>query len=178
MLNCERSALLAAAFTNGPAELIDFLIPLWAGRALGAGLADSTAIAFAAAVLGGVGGALLWVSLRATIRERLDSNSGVFFRLMSVQETGAWVAFVAGLPLLHEPYRAGRTIVQVQSGQGTLTGTPHHSEADPLLVWPSVDGAAEEGYESIDGRCIVGDGLGNAEPAGARLSRELGPNED
>ena len=36
VLRRERSALLAAGLTNGPAELIDFLIPLWAGIALGA----------------------------------------------------------------------------------------------------------------------------------------------
>ena len=36
MLRRERSALLAAGLTYGPAELIDFLIPLWAGIALGA----------------------------------------------------------------------------------------------------------------------------------------------
>lgn len=150
LLNRERAALFATAFTNGPADLIDFLIPLWAGIALGAeasevgflvaaelivsvlvrpvagwladtrerrslagvgavtyglscfgyAIADSMAIAYAAAVLGGVGGALLWVSLRAIISERLDSDSGVFARMMSWQETGAWVAFVAGLLLL------------------------------------------------------------------------------
>ncbi len=150
MLNRERAALLATAFTNGPAELIDFLIPLWAGIALGAeasqvgflvaaelivsvlarpiagwladirerrslagigaiiyglscfgyAIADSMAIAYAAAALGGVGGALLWVSLRAIISERLHVDSGVFARMMSVQETGAWVAFVVGLLLL------------------------------------------------------------------------------
>lgn len=146
----EGAALLAGGFTNGPAELIDFLIPLWAGIALGVGasqvgflvaaelivsvlarpvagwladirerrtlagigavlyglscggyaIADSMAIAYLAAILGGVGGALLWVSLRAVISERLSTDSSVFARLMSAQETGMWVAFVAGLLLL------------------------------------------------------------------------------
>ena len=145
-----RAALLAAGFTNGPAALIDFLIPLWAGLALGAeaaqigllvaaellvsvivrpvagrladtrerrtlagigaliyglsccgyALAENLATAYAAAGLGGVGGALLWVSLRAIVSERLAVDSGAFARLMSVQETGSWVAFVAGLTLL------------------------------------------------------------------------------
>lgn len=149
-LRRERSALLAAGFTNGPAELVDFLIPLWAGIALGAqawqvglliaaellvsvvvrpmagrladsrerkslagigaviyglsccgyAVADSLPMAFAAAVLGGIGGALLWVCLRAIVSERLAVDSGVFARLMSVQETGSWVAFVGGLVLL------------------------------------------------------------------------------
>lgn len=149
-LRRERCALLAAGFTNGPAELVDFLIPLWAGIALGAqawqvglliaaellvsvavrpmagrladsrerkslagvgaviygfsccayAVADSLSMAFAAAVLGGIGGALLWVCLRAIVSERLAVDSSVFARLMSVQETGSWVAFVAGLVLL------------------------------------------------------------------------------
>lgn len=130
----EGAALLAGGFTNGPAELIDFLIPLWAGITLDVGasqigflvaadlivsvlarpaatwladtrerrtlagigavlyvlscggyaIADSMAIASLAAVLGGVGGALLWVSLRAIIGERLSTDSSVFARLMSV----------------------------------------------------------------------------------------------
>ncbi|WAP51703.1 MFS transporter [Arthrobacter sp. ATA002] len=141
---------MAAGLTNGPAELIDFLIPLWAGIALGieasqvglliavellvsvvvrpvAGrladsrerrtiaaigaviyglsclgyaVAGSLSMAFAAAVLGGIGGAVLWVALRAIVSERLAADSGVFARLMSVQATGSWIAFVAGLMLL------------------------------------------------------------------------------
>ncbi|WP_456600601.1 MFS transporter [Blastococcus sp. SYSU DS0616] len=146
----EAGALAAAALTRGPAELLDFLLPLWAGAALGAaavevgllvatelavsvvarplagGLADarerrtvaavgallyalSTAgyafagalpLAFLAAVVGGVGGALLWVPLRAMVGERLAVDPAVFARLLSWQETGVWVAFVAGLSLL------------------------------------------------------------------------------
>lgn len=144
------SALVAGGVTNGPAELLDFLIPLWAGVALdaepaevgflvavellvsvvsrpiagwladvrerktlagmgallygvscgGYALADSLAVAYAAAALGGIGGALLWVSLRAMAAEHLHADSGVFARLMSFQETGTGVAFVAGLLLL------------------------------------------------------------------------------
>ncbi|WP_394253493.1 MFS transporter [Arthrobacter pityocampae] len=144
------SALVAAGLTNGPAELLDFLIPLWAGIALGAdpaqigflvalelivsviarpiagrmadsrrreliaalgallygvsccgyALAGSLPLAYAAAAVGGLGGALLWVSVRAIIGEHLREEPGVFARLMSVQETGVWVAFVAGLLLL------------------------------------------------------------------------------
>lgn len=144
------SALAAAGLTRGPVELLDFLIPLWAGLALhatpanvgflvavelivsflarpvaghladtgrrevvaglgavlyglscvGYASAGSLGLAYAAAVLGGVGGALLWVALRAMVGEQLRSDSAVFARLMSVQETGAWIAFVAGLLLL------------------------------------------------------------------------------
>lgn len=39
-LRREKSALTAGALTNGPAELTDFLIPLWAGAALEAGAAQ------------------------------------------------------------------------------------------------------------------------------------------
>ncbi|WP_168796536.1 MFS transporter [Arthrobacter echini] len=67
---------------------------------LGYALAGSLALAYAAAILGGIGGALLWVALRAMVGEQLRSDAGVFARLMSVQETGVWIAFVAGLLLL------------------------------------------------------------------------------
>lgn len=146
----ERQALWAATLTNGPNELIDFVLPLWAGAALGlsatevgvltavemavsvlvrpvAGVladryerryvaalgallyavscagyavAGEVAMAYGAAAVGGAGGALLWVSVRAMVSERLDEDSGVFPRLLSAEETGSWVAFVAGLTLL------------------------------------------------------------------------------
>jgi MFS transporter, DHA1 family, multidrug resistance protein len=146
----ERRTLLAASLTNGPVDLVDFVLPLWAGAALGASpveigvlaavelavsvvarpvagvLADTrerryvaaagallyalslTGYAFAggmtmaygAAVLGGVGGALFFVSVRAIVGERLAEDSGVYPRLLSAEETGSWIAFVAGLWLL------------------------------------------------------------------------------
>jgi MFS transporter, DHA1 family, multidrug resistance protein len=146
----ERRTLLAASFTNGPVELVDFVLPLWAGAALGASavevgvlaavelavsvvarpvagvLADTrerrhvaaagallyalslTGYAFAggmtmaygAAVLGGIGGALFFVSVRAIVGERLAEDSAVYPRLLSAEETGSWIAFVAGLWLL------------------------------------------------------------------------------
>lgn len=146
-------SLQAASLTRGPAELLDFVIPLWAGIALGADatvigllvslelvvsvlvrpwagrLADrgerrtlaavgalvygvscagyaaadalgSLSVAYAAAVIGGIGGSLLWVSLRAMVGESLSSDGGIFPRLLSAEETGSWIAFVAGLSLL------------------------------------------------------------------------------
>lgn len=152
-LTRERHALRAASFTRGPGDLLDFLIPLWAGAALGlaatdvgllvalelvvsivvrpvagrlcdrverrtvaalgaigygvscvgyaaAGLTGDTWVAFAAAAVGGVGGSLLWVALRSIVSERLEADSGVFPRLLAAEETGAWIAFVAGLSLL------------------------------------------------------------------------------
>ncbi|MER5302429.1 MFS transporter [Streptomyces lasiicapitis] len=148
----EQRTLYAAAFTNGPNELFDFILPLWAGAALGlsatevgilmavemalsviarpiagvladlferryvaatgailyaasaAGyaLAHDAPFAYAAAAVGGVGGALLWVAVRAIISERLAEDSAVFPRLLASQETGSWVAFVAGMVLIGE----------------------------------------------------------------------------
>ncbi|MEU4427429.1 MFS transporter [Actinoplanes sp. NPDC024001] len=146
----ESRVLLAATLANGPVELLDFLLPLWAGAALGASatqvgalvaaelavsvvvrpfagmladacerrfvaaagaliyalsclgyaLAGGLPQAYAAAVLGGLGGALLWVAVRAMAGERLAEDSAVYPRLTAAEETGAWVAFVAGLSLL------------------------------------------------------------------------------
>lgn len=146
----ERRVLGAAALTTGPAELVDFLLPLWAGAALGLGptqtgallavelalsvvarpvagiLADRydrrrvaaagallygvscagyataelvgrSGVAYGAAALGGLGGALLWVTLRAMAAERLAGDTGVLARLYAAQERGTWVAFVVGL---------------------------------------------------------------------------------
>ncbi|MFH8987715.1 MFS transporter [Streptomyces sp. NPDC017940] len=148
----EERALYAAAFTNGPNELFDFVLPLWAGATLGlsatevgilmavemalsviarpvagvladlferryvaatgallyaasaAGyaLAQNASSAYAAAGVGGVGGALLWVAVRAIVSERLAEDSAVFPRLLAAQETGSWVAFVAGMVLIGE----------------------------------------------------------------------------
>ncbi len=146
----EKSALWAAAFANGPNELIDFVLPLWAGAAIGlsatevgvllaaemalsvvvrpaAGVladrwdrrrtaalgallyalscagyavAQGAVTAYVAAAVGGAGGALLWVAVRAIVGERLAEDSAVFPRLFSARETGAWVAFVVGLSLI------------------------------------------------------------------------------
>ncbi|GAB3534883.1 hypothetical protein GCM10027403_11650 [Arthrobacter tecti] len=57
-------------------------------------------MAFGSAVIGGLGGALFWVSLRAIVSETVASDSASFSRLMAWQETGSWVAFVAGLTLI------------------------------------------------------------------------------
>lgn len=147
------AGLRAAALTRGPAELLDFLVPLWAGPTLGASpsvvgqlvavelavsvvarplvgrLADaaerrtlaatgallygvscvgfawstaarSTGLAFGAAVLAGLGGSLLWVSLRSMVAEGHAADGLTFARLLRAEETGSWIAFVAGLSLL------------------------------------------------------------------------------
>ncbi|MCY1140882.1 MFS transporter [Actinoplanes sp. Pm04-4] len=146
----EARTLLSAALANGPRELLDFLLPLWAGAALGASatevgalvaaelavsvvarpaagwLADirdrrwvaaagallyaasclgyafagGLGVAFGAAAMGGVGGALLWVSVRAMAGERLADDSAVYPKLTAAEENGAWIAFVAGFAVL------------------------------------------------------------------------------
>nr|WP_221374829.1 MFS transporter [Actinoplanes polyasparticus] len=140
----------AAALANGPRELLDFLLPLWAGAALGAtatqvglliavelavsvaarpvagwladvrdrrrvaavgallyavsclgyAFAAGLAVAFGAAAIGGVGGALLWVSVRAMAGERLAEDTAVYARLTAAEENGTWIAFVAGFTVL------------------------------------------------------------------------------
>lgn len=146
----EENTLLAATLTNGPTELIDFLLPLWAGAAIGLGatevgvllavemavsvvmrpvagiladtherryvaaagaalyalsalgyaLAQSAPLAYAAAAVGGAGGALLWVAVRAIVSERLAEDSAVFPRLLAAQENGSWIAFLVGMTLI------------------------------------------------------------------------------
>jgi DHA1 family multidrug resistance protein-like MFS transporter len=140
----ESRALSSAVLLRGTGEVVDFLLPLFAGAALdasptaigvllavelavslvarpitgaladrferrtlaaagallyavacaGYALAGTLAIAYLAAAVGGAGGALLWVSLRALVGERLPEDSGVFARLVAAEEFGGWVVFV------------------------------------------------------------------------------------
>ncbi|MFC3452232.1 MFS transporter [Amycolatopsis speibonae] len=138
---------LAAALTKGPAEVLDFLLPLWVGSQLGASAAEVGAltaletlvsfvvrpiagsladrfdrgriagagavlyglsfvvyavtpgigVAYLAAVLGGAGGALFWVALRARVGEGLASDDGAFGKLFAAEGGGTWIAFVVAL---------------------------------------------------------------------------------
>ncbi|UQS27416.1 MFS transporter [Amycolatopsis thermalba] len=56
--------------------------------------------AFAAAVLGGVGGAVFWVSLRARVGEGLGADKAAFSKLFAAEGGGTWVAFVAAMSLV------------------------------------------------------------------------------
>lgn len=145
-----RAVLGAAGLLAGSAEILDFLLPLWAGRDLGAptsaigalvatevavsvvarpvagwladtqvrtrvalmgavlyalsafGYATATALplAFAAAVVGGVGGALFWIALAALVGEWLEQESGAFAGLFSAEATGAWMFWIPAMVLL------------------------------------------------------------------------------
>ncbi|UJW34884.1 MFS transporter [Saccharothrix sp. AJ9571] len=141
---------LAAGLTRGPAEVLDFFLPLWAGSHLAASAAEvgaltaletlvsfavrpvagaladrfdrgrlaalgavlyglsfvvyavtpSMACAYGAAVLGGAGGALFWVALRARVGEGLRDDDGAFSKLFAAEGTGTWIAFIAALSLV------------------------------------------------------------------------------
>lgn len=145
-----RASLLAAALVGGSADVLDFLLPLWAGAALGAtpaqigalvavelacsflarplagrladtrertrvaaagaalyaasclayALAPHLAVAFAAAAAGGVGGALLWVAVRAITAERLATDDGAFAGLFATVAFASWFFWVPALLLL------------------------------------------------------------------------------
>lgn len=148
---------LAAGLARGPVEVLDFVLPLWAGSVLGlspaaiglltatetlvsllarpvagaladradrgrvaaagvvlyalsfAGyaMADGQVTAMAAAVVGGVGGALFWVALRARVAEGLADDSSAFARLFAAEGTGTWVAFVVALTAVSQIDYAG-----------------------------------------------------------------------
>ncbi|MGW6846264.1 MFS transporter [Streptomyces sp. NPDC054958] len=147
-----RRVLSAALFASAPAEVLDFLLPLWAGSALGAGafgvgaliafeavlslivrpsageladrfdqrrvaaagaglyalsfagyaLADSLVAAFVAAGLGGAGGALFWVALRAWTGQRSQESDGTsaYGKLLSAEGQGALVGYLVAFSLL------------------------------------------------------------------------------
>lgn len=73
---------------------------LYAVACVGYAMAENLPVAYAAAALSGVGGALLWVSLRALVAERLAEDSGVFARLVAAEETGGWAVFVPAVFLI------------------------------------------------------------------------------
>ncbi|MEJ5943870.1 MFS transporter [Pseudokineococcus basanitobsidens] len=200
----EAAALRAAALVGGPTDLLDFVLPLWAGAALGASavgvgvlvalemavallarplagvladrrerrlvaaagaglyalscagyatatLAGSLGVALAAAAVGGVGGSLVWVSLRAVVGERLAEDSSAYARLFSAEETGSWVAFVAGLALVYPVLGYGGVLwacaAACAAGALALLGAP----ARPAR--PHVDGrATADGLRSLGRR--------------------------
>lgn len=144
------ASTLAAAVVGGSGDILDFLLPLWAGARLGGspaqigglvalGLACSFAtrplagwlsdtrertstaavgtllfalgclgyalapglgLALAAAATTGVGGALLWVSVRAVTAERLPGDDEAFARLLSAVALASWLYWVPALVLL------------------------------------------------------------------------------
>ncbi|MFZ3417961.1 MFS transporter [Arthrobacter sp. 3Tela_A] len=140
----------AAAALGGSAELVDFLIPLWAGielglcsaaigmliaveltvsvaarplagrladtftrtrvaaagaflyalSCLGYAMAGSWPWAVAAAAVGGIGGALFWIAVRAVAAESLDTDSGSLAGLLSSESFGSWFFWIPAMVLL------------------------------------------------------------------------------
>ncbi|MGY1855765.1 MFS transporter [Modestobacter sp. SYSU DS0290] len=204
---------VAAGLVQGPVEVLDFLLPLWAGVALGLGpgeigvlLATETSVAFVArpwagrladrydrarqaavgaflvavslagyavagnlatalgaAVVGGVGGALFWVALRARVGERLAGDSAAFSRLFAAEGTGTWIAFVVALTAIASiDYRgvfavgaaacaaAGVVLLVSPAGTASRPGSAGLSRVDrrrmtPLLALVVVTTTAESG---------------------------------
>lgn len=169
----------AAALTRGPADLLDFVVPLWAGIALqldataigllvavelvvscaarpvagrladradrrvvaasgaavyGFGIAgyalatpEAAWVAFVAACVSGLGGSLLWVAVRAMVSEQHIGTPTAFASLTSAEETGAAVAFVAGLTVLGAVGYAGLFLLAALAcvvGAVLLAATP------------------------------------------------------
>src|SRR5690625_789802 len=146
----QERAFSSAIYLSGAGEVVDFLLPLFAGSAMGltpaqigvlmavelvvslavrplagsladlferrglaaagallyavscAGyaIAPGATVAYIAAIIGGIGGALAWIPLRAMVGERLDQDSGVFAKLVSAEETGGWLIFAPALFLI------------------------------------------------------------------------------
>ncbi|WP_250444250.1 MFS transporter [Actinotalea sp. C106] len=146
----QRKAVLGASLVGGSGELLDFLVPLWAGAALGAtptqigllvgvelavsfvaralagrasdtyertrvaalgaalyaascavyAVAPNVGVAFVAAVVGGVGGPLLWVSVRAVVAEALEDDAEAFARLTSAVAFASWFFWFPAMYLL------------------------------------------------------------------------------
>jgi MFS family permease len=149
-LDRQRASVLGAATVGGSADVLDFLLPLWAGVELGAtpaqigalvalelacsfaarplagrladtrertrvaalgallygvgwcgyALAPGPGVALAAAATTGVGGAVLWVAVRAVTAERLADDGAAFARLFSRVALAAWLYWVPAMLLL------------------------------------------------------------------------------
>ncbi|MFH8407841.1 MFS transporter [Streptomyces sp. NPDC018019] len=145
-----RRVLSAAMFASAPAEVLDFLLPLWAGSTLQAGasvvgalvaveavlslvvrplageladrfdqrrvaaagaflyalsfagyaLADDLPLAFVASGVGGAGGALFWVGLRAWTGQRATNHTSAYGKLLSAEGQGAFVGYLVAFSLL------------------------------------------------------------------------------
>ncbi|WP_432068785.1 MFS transporter [Streptomyces sp. C10-9-1] len=214
-----RRVLSAAMFASAPAEVLDFLLPLWAGSTLKAGasvvgalvaveavlsllvrplagelsdrfeqrrvaaagaglyalsfagyaLADSVPLAFVASAVGGAGGALFWVGLRAWTGQRSGNHTNAYGRLLSAEGQGAFVGYLVAFSLLERSgYRplfwlgcaacAYATVALLQGtgcgGTGTVARTARTRGPQgralprrllPLMVVSAVTAAAEAG---------------------------------
>lgn len=183
-LTRQNRALTSTVFLSGAGEVVDFLLPLFAGAAMGltpsqigilmaveiavslvmrplaGSLADrferrnvaalgallyavscagyavafDPGMAFAAAAIGGAGGSVLWVALRALIGERLADDSGVYAKLVAAEENGSWLILVPALFLISiVGYRGVFTALAVCCvvGAVVLLSTPRNPGSQP-----------------------------------------------
>lgn len=73
---------------------------LYAVSCIGYALATSLPLAFAAAVVSGVGGAFFWIAVRAIAAESLDRDSGSLAGLLSSEALGSWFFWIPAMVLL------------------------------------------------------------------------------
>jgi MFS family permease len=73
---------------------------LYALSCIGFALATSLPLAFAAAVVSGVGGAFFWIAVRAIAAEYLDRDSGSLAGLLSSEALGSWFFWIPAMVLL------------------------------------------------------------------------------
>lgn len=70
---------------------------------VGYAFATTIPVAFGAAIVSGVGGALFWISIRAIVAEYLDRDSGSLAGLLSSEALGSWFFWIPAmiaLPLI------------------------------------------------------------------------------
>lgn len=73
---------------------------LYAASCIGFALATSLPLAFAAAVVCGVGGAFFWIAVRAIAAEYLGRDSGSMAGLLSSEALGSWFFWIPAMVLL------------------------------------------------------------------------------
>ncbi|MET4136721.1 MFS transporter [Pseudarthrobacter sp. PvP090] len=73
---------------------------LYAVSCGGYALASSLPLAFAAAGVGGVGGAFFWIAVRAIAAEDLDLDSGSMAGMLSSEALGSWSFWIPAMVLL------------------------------------------------------------------------------
>lgn len=73
---------------------------LYAVSCIGYALATSRPLAFAAAVVGGAGGAFFWIAVRAIAAEDLDRDSGSLAGLLSSEALGSWFFWIPAMVML------------------------------------------------------------------------------
>jgi MFS family permease len=134
-------------------------------------LAPGIVVVGLGAAVGGAGGALFWVALRADVGARSEQDPAAYARLLSSEQAGSLAAFVVGLSLLGSiGYRplflvgaaaCGAAMVLLLGGRGTArprcrdgldgrTGLRHlGGRLAPLLAVTALTAGAESGLALV-----------------------------